>query len=79
VPSRVYHCHDGRPAAPKRDPAGAGDQKKYWKRPSLAAMTIDLRVYDREGERCPTRGCGGTIRRIHLGGRSTYFCPACQR
>jgi formamidopyrimidine-DNA glycosylase len=36
-------------------------------------------VYDREGERCPRRGCRGTIRRIEQGGRSTYYCPVCQR
>lgn len=36
-------------------------------------------VYDREGERCPRRGCGGTIARIVQGGRSTFYCPECQR
>ena len=36
-------------------------------------------VYDREGERCPRRGCPGTIRRIEQGGRSTFYCPVCQR
>jgi len=36
-----------------------------------------LRVYDREGEAC--RGCGSSIRRIVLAGRSTYYCPCCQR
>jgi formamidopyrimidine-DNA glycosylase len=36
-------------------------------------------VYDREGEPCPRRGCPGTIRRIVQGGRSTFFCPACQK
>ena len=36
-------------------------------------------VYEREGERCPRRGCGGTIRRLTQAGRSTYFCPTCQR
>jgi len=36
-------------------------------------------VYDREGERCPRRGCRGTIRRITQAGRSTYYCPVCQR
>jgi formamidopyrimidine-DNA glycosylase len=35
------------------------------------------RVYDREGEPCHT--CGARIRRIALSGRSTYFCPRCQR
>ena len=38
-----------------------------------------FRVYGREGERCPTRGCGGIIRRITQAGRSTFFCPRCQR
>jgi formamidopyrimidine-DNA glycosylase len=38
-----------------------------------------FRVYDREGERCARRGCGGTIRRIVQAGRSTFFCPRCQR
>src|SRR5688572_14217019 len=36
-------------------------------------------VYDREAERCPRRGCPGTIRRIVQGGRSTFYCPVCQR
>lgn len=34
-------------------------------------------VYDREGEPC--RGCTGTVMRITQGGRSTFFCRACQR
>ena len=38
-----------------------------------------FRVYDRAGQRCPRRGCRGTIRRIVQGGRSTYYCPVCQR
>jgi formamidopyrimidine-DNA glycosylase len=38
-----------------------------------------FRVYDREGERCLRRGCGGTIKRIVQAGRSTFFCPRCQR
>ncbi|HEY4162393.1 MAG TPA: bifunctional DNA-formamidopyrimidine glycosylase/DNA-(apurinic or apyrimidinic site) lyase [Dongiaceae bacterium] len=36
------------------------------------------RVYDKEGQPCP-EGCGGTIRRIVQGGRSTFYCPKCQR
>jgi len=39
----------------------------------------DFRVYDRDGERCARPGCGGTIRRIQQAGRSTFFCPKCQR
>jgi formamidopyrimidine-DNA glycosylase len=38
-----------------------------------------FRVYDREGKPCPTRGCNGTIKRIVQGGRSTFFCPVCQK
>ena len=38
-----------------------------------------FRVYDAEGRRCPRRGCSGTIRRIVQAGRSTFFCPVCQR
>ena len=34
-------------------------------------------VYDREGEPCPR--CGSSIRRIPQAGRSTYFCPGCQK
>lgn len=39
--------------------------------------TVPLRVYGREDARCDR--CGATIRRIVQGGRSTYYCPACQR
>jgi formamidopyrimidine-DNA glycosylase len=38
-----------------------------------------FRVYDREGEPCVTPGCSGTVRRIVQGGRSTFFCPVCQK
>jgi formamidopyrimidine-DNA glycosylase len=36
-----------------------------------------VRVYGREGEPCLV--CGRSIRSIPQGGRSTYFCPGCQR
>jgi formamidopyrimidine-DNA glycosylase len=38
-----------------------------------------FRVYDREGGPCVTPGCGGTVARIVQSGRSSFFCPACQR
>lgn len=38
-----------------------------------------LRVYGREGEACLRRGCGGRIRRAVIQGRSTFYCPRCQR
>jgi len=36
-----------------------------------------FRVYGREGEACPD--CGKHIRRIVQSGRSTFYCPCCQR
>jgi formamidopyrimidine-DNA glycosylase len=34
-------------------------------------------VYDREGKECPR--CGAKVRRVPQAGRSTYFCPRCQK
>jgi formamidopyrimidine-DNA glycosylase len=45
----------------------------------LGMFQHNFRVYDREGERCPTPGCKGTIKRIVQTGRSTFFCPVCQK
>jgi formamidopyrimidine-DNA glycosylase len=39
--------------------------------------TERLQVYDRAGKPCPR--CGTAIKRLIQAGRSTYFCPACQR
>ncbi|MCB1489745.1 MAG: bifunctional DNA-formamidopyrimidine glycosylase/DNA-(apurinic or apyrimidinic site) lyase [Bauldia sp.] len=36
-------------------------------------------VYDREGEPCPRTGCSGIIRRMVQSGRSTFYCPVCQK
>jgi formamidopyrimidine-DNA glycosylase len=36
-------------------------------------------VYDREGEACQKPRCGGLIRRIVQSGRSTFYCPKCQK
>jgi formamidopyrimidine-DNA glycosylase len=36
-------------------------------------------VYDRESERCTAPGCASTIKRIVQSGRSTFYCPTCQR
>jgi formamidopyrimidine-DNA glycosylase len=45
----------------------------------LGLFQHNFRVYDREGQPCPTPGCKGIIRRIVQTGRSTFFCPVCQR
>jgi formamidopyrimidine-DNA glycosylase len=41
------------------------------------AMQDEFLVHTREGKPCPR--CGAEIQRIVVGGRSTYFCPSCQR
>jgi formamidopyrimidine-DNA glycosylase len=38
-----------------------------------------FRVYDREGGACVTPGCTGSIARIVQSGRSSFYCPRCQR
>ena len=35
-------------------------------------------AYQHEGEKCPNK-CGGVIKRIKIGGRSSHFCPNCQK
>jgi formamidopyrimidine-DNA glycosylase len=44
---------------------------------SLGDFQHNFRVYDREGEPCPS--CKGKIKRIAQGGRSTFYCPSCQK
>ncbi|MBV9347572.1 MAG: bifunctional DNA-formamidopyrimidine glycosylase/DNA-(apurinic or apyrimidinic site) lyase [Pseudolabrys sp.] len=46
---------------------------------SLGDFQHNWRVYDREGKPCPTRGCKGTVKRFTQNGRSTFWCPACQK
>jgi formamidopyrimidine-DNA glycosylase len=43
----------------------------------LGYFSKQFDVYDREGKPC--RGCGETVKRIVQGGRSTFFCPMCQK
>jgi formamidopyrimidine-DNA glycosylase len=46
----------------------------------LGYFQHSFKVYDREGEPCPTPGCGGgVVRRFTQNGRSTFWCPKCQK
>jgi formamidopyrimidine-DNA glycosylase len=38
-----------------------------------------FKVYDRESKPCLRKGCGGTIMRLWQAGRSTFYCPFCQK
>ena len=46
---------------------------------SLGYFQHTFRVYDREGEPCTAPGCGTPILRLVQSGRSTFYCPSCQR
>lgn len=46
---------------------------------AIAKPSVRFKVYERAGAPCPRRGCAGTIRRILQAGRSTFYCPTCQR
>lgn len=54
-----------------RDYAGADGALGYFQH--------RFKAYGREGEPCLRPGCGGTMQRIVQAGRSTFFCPVCQR
>jgi formamidopyrimidine-DNA glycosylase len=41
----------------------------------LGYFSKSFAVYDREGQPC---ACGGTVKRIVQGGRSTFYCARCQ-
>jgi formamidopyrimidine-DNA glycosylase len=45
----------------------------------LGMFQHNFRVYDREGEPCRTTGCRGVVKRIVQNGRSTFYCPLCQK
>jgi formamidopyrimidine-DNA glycosylase len=45
----------------------------------LGYFQHSFQVYDREGEKCQTAGCSGIVRRFTQNGRSTFWCPKCQK
>lgn len=46
---------------------------------ALGYFQHSFRTYDREGQPCRNDGCGGVIARRVQAGRSTFYCPVCQR
>jgi formamidopyrimidine-DNA glycosylase len=58
--------------------AGGSSLRDYKKADgNLGNFQHHFAVYDREGEPCP--GCRGVVKRIVQAGRSTFFCPTCQK
>ena len=45
----------------------------------LGYFQHSFQVYDREGEACQTAGCSGIVKRFTQNGRSTFWCPKCQK
>ena len=58
--------------------AAGGSSLRDYAQPSgqLGYFSKHFDVYGREGEPCR---CGGTVKRILQGGRSTWYCPKCQK
>ncbi len=57
---------------------GGSTIKSYHPREGVSGnMQNELQVYGKENEACPI--CGTPIRRIFMGGRSTFYCPSCQK
>lgn len=60
--------------------AGGSSLKDYRQADGeLGYFQHSFRVYGREGQPCPREGCDGTVKRIVQSGRSSFFCPVCQR
>jgi formamidopyrimidine-DNA glycosylase len=60
--------------------AGGSSLRDYAKADGeLGYFQHHFAVYDREGKPCPAKDCRGKIKRIVQSGRSTYYCPSCQR
>lgn len=60
--------------------AGGSSLKDYRQADGeLGYFQHSFRVYDREGQTCTAPGCGMALQRIVQSGRSSFFCPACQR
>ena len=59
--------------------AAGGSSLRDYVQPNgeLGYFSSDWRVYGREGQACPT--CGGNVKRRVDSGRSTFYCPRCQK
>jgi formamidopyrimidine-DNA glycosylase len=89
----VASLSPGRPASILATPAGAPREAAYRLAAAIKHVlekAISRRsedkyraspflVYDRHDEPCLKEKCSGSIRRRTQGGRSTFYCPVCQR
>ncbi len=77
-PEHLQALRDGIVAALEAGLDGGGASIDDYRdgRGEKGRMQDEFLVHTREGEPCPR--CDGTVERIVVSGRSTYFCPACQ-
>ena len=60
--------------------AGGSSLRDYRKADgSLGYFQHSFGVYGREGKPCSKRGCRGVVQRLVQNGRSTFYCPECQK
>jgi formamidopyrimidine-DNA glycosylase len=60
--------------------AGGSSLRDYRKSDGeLGAFQHHFAVYGRAGEPCVKKGCGGNVKRIVQAGRSSFWCPRCQK
>jgi formamidopyrimidine-DNA glycosylase len=60
--------------------AGGSSLRNYTRADGrLGRFQHSFKVYGREGKPCRKKGCHGVVRRIVQSGRSTFYCPNCQK
>jgi formamidopyrimidine-DNA glycosylase len=80
-PAEVRRLAEAIPAVLAEAVAAGGSTLRDYRKADgeLGYFQHAFRVYDREEAPCPTPKCRGVVRRIVQSGRSSFFCPLCQR
>ncbi len=58
--------------------SSAADEAYITPEGERGSMQQHFHVYQQEGKPCP-KGCSGTVKRIKQAGRSSFYCPRCQK
>jgi formamidopyrimidine-DNA glycosylase len=58
-----------------------GDSMSDYRNPygKKGEFQLHHKVYQRKDDKCVRRGCDGVIKRTVINGRSSHYCPVCQR
>ncbi|MEM8798300.1 MAG: bifunctional DNA-formamidopyrimidine glycosylase/DNA-(apurinic or apyrimidinic site) lyase [Pseudomonadota bacterium] len=80
LPKTVLLCDAVRAVIADAIEAGGSSLRDYVHTDgSLGYFQHNFAVYDREGEACRKPDCGGHVKRVVQSGRSSFYCPSCQR